>query len=152
MKNICFPFCNASPKKKTELSPVREESLLTHHNQPSLTNMSHWEIFVLISNSRLLMIIPMPMGPLKPMLTRLMRPINQRVGEADMPRLPGLIRPMRPMRLKPARLMMPTRLMKLTSQKANDAKMRPMAVMRQKTKMRPKAKLCPKANKGKLFL
>ncbi len=38
VKNNCFPFCNASPKKKSELSPAREESTLITHattNPPS---------------------------------------------------------------------------------------------------------------------
>jgi hypothetical protein len=39
-KYIRFPFSNASPKKKSELSPAREKStLLTHHSQPSLTDV-----------------------------------------------------------------------------------------------------------------
>ncbi len=36
MKNICFPFCNASPKKKSESSPCKRRKYSPHPPQPTL--------------------------------------------------------------------------------------------------------------------
>ncbi len=98
--NNCVAFCNECPK--TELSPAREENtLLTHHNQLSLSNKSCWDCFISILNWRLLRIMPLPIKPLRPRLTRPTRLIKH-------------MRPTRPIRLmwprtRPTRLLRPNK-------------------------------------------
>ncbi len=117
-KNNCVAFCNAF--LKTESSPAREENtLLTHHNQLSLSNKSCWDCFISISNWRLLTIMPLPIKPLRPRLTRPTRPIKPmrptrliklmwpRTRMMRRPRLMKPTRQLRPTNPRPMRLKMP---------------------------------------------
>jgi hypothetical protein len=99
LKNNCDAFCNAFPK--TELSPAREENtLLTHHNQLSLSNKQHGDSIVLISNSMQTLPRLTATRPRLTKITLLMRPLR--------PMWPSRL--MRPLKLMPTR---PTRQIRL---------------------------------------